>query len=207
MQKELSTEKQLYTGHKGIDHEFNSNIALKRLMVSLLKFLKRNKMNTKMNFDENLNTQTSVISTLRNKLGIPSGLTKKISIAAYLIYISMLLEVFHLLFFDSGKIMVSVISVDNLLVDFISVLILGILGYIIHLGKQWARDVFVVIVIFAVIQLPFVLIFNSSYSLPNILIYGVEVGLQLFATILLLHKDVREWYNSKKIIFTEFILS
>jgi len=36
MQKELSTEKQLYTGHKGIDHEFNSNIALNRLMVRLL---------------------------------------------------------------------------------------------------------------------------------------------------------------------------
>lgn len=156
------------------------------------------KMNTKMNFDEDFNTQTSVISTSRNKLGIPLNLPKKISIAAYLIYISMFLEVFHILFFDSGKIMVSIISIDNLLVDFIPVLMLGTLGYIIHLGKQWARDVFVVIVIFTVIQTPFVLIFDSSYSLPNILLHGVEVGLQLFATILLLHKEVREWYNSKK---------
>ncbi len=89
-----------------------------------------------MNFNKNQNTQTSVISTSRNKLGIPLNLPKKISIAVCLIYISMLLEVFHILFFDSGKIMVSIISIDNLLVDFIPVLMLGTLGYIIHLGKQ-----------------------------------------------------------------------
>ncbi|MGM0642016.1 MAG: hypothetical protein ACQESN_11415 [Thermotogota bacterium] len=151
-----------------------------------------------MNFDENSNNQTRVITTTRNKLGIPSDLPKKVSMAAYLIYISVLLEVFHLFFFDSGKIMVSSISGDNMLVDLILVLMPGILGYIIHSGKQWARDVFVVIVIFAMIQLPFVLIFDSTYSFPTILIYGVAAGLQLFAAVLLLQKEIRAWYNSKK---------
>ncbi|MFP4042705.1 MAG: hypothetical protein ACLFT6_08135 [Bacteroidales bacterium] len=89
-----------------------------------------------MNFNKNQNTQTSVISTSRNKLGIPSNLPEKISIAVCLIYISMLLEVFHILFFDSSKMKVTGISIDNLLVDFIPVLMLGTLGYIIHLGKQ-----------------------------------------------------------------------
>ncbi|MFP4526077.1 MAG: hypothetical protein ACLFNL_06775 [Bacteroidales bacterium] len=145
-----------------------------------------------MNFNKNQNTQTSVISNSRNKSGIPSNLPEKISIAVCLIYISMLLEVFHILFFDSSKMKVTGISIDNKLKELIPVLMLGTLGYIIHLGKQWARDVFVVIVIFAVMQLPFVFIFDSSYSLQNILLYRVEVGLQLFATLLLLHKEVRE---------------
>lgn len=89
-----------------------------------------------MNFNKNQNTQTSVISTSRNKLGIPLNLPKKISIAVCLIYISMLLEVFHILFFDSSKMKVTGISIDNKLKKLIPVLMLGTLGYIIHLGKQ-----------------------------------------------------------------------
>ncbi len=135
------------------------------------------------------------ISYSAENWSIPDGLPSSISTAAKFIYISIGLGVINFFIVESttGK-----LSESNLFDIISAILTLGIivlLAYMIHLGKKGARTVFLVLFLLGIVF--YLQILNEFFRINMLsgILSVLQTGFQVLSLIFLFKSDSKEWYS------------
>lgn len=120
---------------------------------------------------------------------------KKIKLAANLVYASLLVGILNLLFSE-------VFTDENILSEpgglvFLAAIttILGFLGYKIGQGKNWARIIFLIMVLFGTIGYPDFISEEFKRNIVLGVVSIIQLVLQFYALVLLFNKESVQWYK------------
>lgn len=120
---------------------------------------------------------------------------KKIKLAANLVYASLLVGILNSLFSE-------ILTDENILSEpgglvFLAAItiVLAILGYKIGQGKNWARIIFVIMVLLGTIGYPDFISEEFRRSILLGVVSIIQLVLQLYALVLLFNKASVQWYK------------
>jgi hypothetical protein len=125
---------------------------------------------------------------------IKIGVAKSITNAAKLIYLVVAIGIINSILLEQTPNYQSFSSATNIITLIFTLGIILFIAYKINSGKRWARNLFILFFGIGLFILPYSIKLNFGI---NPIIGGltvIQTGLQVFALILLLKKESRDWY-------------
>ncbi|MFP4621547.1 MAG: hypothetical protein ACLFM7_09565 [Bacteroidales bacterium] len=142
---------------------------------------------------DQLETQHSWFESCRNYVRIPSNLPFSIKLGAWLIYLSLFLDIIRVILLNRQGIVHS-------LIDGPTVLILAgylLIGYMIHTGKNWARLFFVSLLLIHLVLYPFYIGSSFETDITLGIIISTAFAARISALVLLFVYNSRKWYRKR----------
>lgn len=130
---------------------------------------------------------------------IPKDLPPSVYWAAYLVYFSFVIGIINTIIKVNMDIMEDLSSFSNVVYLMFTVIFMVFMGYTIHLGKAWARTLYLIIVIIGgIISYPIHLInlFVENPVVGSILLF--QAAIQFIALFLLYSPKSEVWYRKVK---------
>jgi hypothetical protein len=128
-----------------------------------------------------------------------SEIPKKIKLAANLIYLSLFVGFIKSVSYETLTNQKMLSDPQALTVGIVTIILIGLLAYAIGQGKNWSRITLLILFILGMLGYP-LLVLNEFQTNPIIGIVSiVQMGIQLYALIILFSGESKEWFKDQKL--------
>ena len=149
---------------------------------------------------EKRKNKLSWIESVKRYFYIPNDLPLNLKWGAWLIYISLLMDIIRVILLRHQDIAHTAIDGKTILPGILFVLI----AYMIHTGKDWARLIFLSFLFTRLVLYPFYLISSFQTGLPFGILLSLALTARILALFLLFSRSTTDWYLTSGIQPNDF---
>lgn len=149
---------------------------------------------------EKRKNKISWIESVKRYFYIPNDLPLNLKWGAWLIYISLLMDITRVILLHHQGITHSAIGGKTILTGISFVLI----AYMLHTGKDWARLIFLSFLFTHLVLYPFYLISSFQAGLSFGILLSIALTARVLSLFLLFSRSATDWYQAKGVKSKDF---
>ena len=127
---------------------------------------------------------------------------KSVKIASYMIYLSIIIGIINSVLYETLGNQEMLSNPKSLIVGIVVFLIIGVIGFQIGRGKNWARIVLLILTVIGIVGLPAIIVDDFLLHPAIGILSIVQTLIQLYVVIILFSGNSKRWFNRKKTIET-----